>query len=243
MSVTDTTSGPSLKDVLANSSKKTAKTTSADGLAAATNSATGKQALGKDAFLKLLVTQLNNQNPLDPQDNSAFVAQLAQFSTLEGITTLNTSVNSITGNYKSSQALQASSLVGRSVIVQSGTTQVDTSKSMTGSVTVPSSVSSVKVTITDKDGNTVKTIDMGSQKAGNASFVWDGTKTDGTKAAPGNYTFKASTTIDGKGADLITYLPATVNSVTISQTGGELMLNLAGLSSPIALSKVQTIGI
>ncbi|SEB61161.1 flagellar basal-body rod modification protein FlgD [Pseudomonas saponiphila] len=243
MSVTDTTSGPSLKDVLANSSKKTTTTSSADGLAAATNSATGKQSLGKDAFLKLLVTQLNNQNPLDPQDNSAFVAQLAQFSTLEGITTLNTSVNSITGNYKSSQALQASSLVGRSVIVQTGSTQVDTSKSMTGSVTVPSSVSSVTVTITDKNGNTVKTIDMGSQKAGNASFVWEGTKTDGTKADPGSYSFKASTTIDGKGTDLITYLPATVNSVTISQTGGELMLNLAGMTSPIGLSKVQTIGI
>ena len=115
MSVTDTTNAPSLKDILANSSKTTSNT-SADGLAAATNSATGKQSLGKDAFLKLLVTQLNNQNPLDPQDNSAFVAQLAQFSTLEGITTLNSSVNAITGNYKSSQALQASSLVGLSLI-------------------------------------------------------------------------------------------------------------------------------
>ncbi|WP_068586268.1 flagellar hook assembly protein FlgD, partial [Pseudomonas sp. BIOMIG1BDMA] len=205
--------------------------------------ATGKKGLGKDAFLKLLVTQLKNQNPLNPQENSAFVAQLAQFSTLEGITTLNESVNSIAGNYKSSQALQASSLVGRSVIVQSGTTQVDTTKSMTGSVMIPASVNSVTLTITDKDGNTVKTIDMGSQKAGNASFVWDGTKTDGTKAAPGNYSFKASTTIDGKGTALVTYLPATVNSVTISQTGGELMLNLAGMSNPIGLSKIQTIGI
>ncbi|WP_068607860.1 flagellar hook assembly protein FlgD, partial [Pseudomonas sp. BIOMIG1N] len=221
---------------------KTANT-SADGIAAATNSATGKKGLGKDAFLKLLVTQLKNQNPLNPQENSAFVAQLAQFSTLEGITTLNESVNSIAGNYKSSQALQASSLVGRSVIVQSGTTQVDTTKSMTGSVMIPASVNSVTLTITDKDGNTVKTIDMGSQKAGNASFVWDGTKTDGTKAAPGNYSFKASTTIDGKGTALVTYLPATVNSVTISQTGGELMLNLAGMSNPIGLSKIQTIGI
>ncbi|WOE78074.1 flagellar hook assembly protein FlgD [Pseudomonas protegens] len=243
MSVTDTTSAPSLKDVLANSSKKTAKTTSADGLAAATNSVAGKKALDQDSFMRLLVTQMSNQNPLDPQDNSAFVAQLAQFASLGEMTKLNTTANAITSSYKSSQALQASSLVGRSVIVQSGTTQVDTSKSMTGSVTVPSSVNSVTVTITDKDGNTVKTIDMGSQKAGSASFVWDGTKTDGSKADPGSYTFKASTTIDGKGTELITYLPATVNSVTISQTGGELMLNLAGLSSPIALSKVQTIGI
>ena len=79
--------------------------------AAGTQRLEGK--LGKDAFLQLLVTQLKNQNPLDPQDNSAFVAQLAQFSSLEGITTLNTSVNNISGSFKSSQALQASSLVGR----------------------------------------------------------------------------------------------------------------------------------
>jgi flagellar basal-body rod modification protein FlgD len=242
MSITDTTSGLTLNQILANSSVTTTSS-SADGIAAATNSATGSKSLGKDAFLQLLVTQLKNQNPLDPQDNSAFVSQLAQFSSLEGITTLNDSVTAIAGNYKSTQALQASSLVGRSVIVQTATTQVDTTKSMTGTITVPTGVSGIKVTITDKDGNAVKTIDMGSQSAGSASFVWDGTKTDGTKADPGNYTFKASTTIDGKATDLVTNLPATVNSVTISQTGGELMLNLAGQSSAVALSKVQTIGI
>ncbi|AZC17626.1 flagellar hook assembly protein FlgD [Pseudomonas sp. CMR5c] len=207
------------------------------------NGAPGRQSLGKDAFLKLLVTQLNNQNPLDPQDNSSFVAQLAQFSTLEGITTLNNSVSAIAGSYKSSQTLLASSLIGRSVVVQTGTTLVDTSKSMTGSVAVPSGVKSVTVTITDKDGKTVKTLELGNQKAGNASFVWDGTRADGTKAPPGTYTFKASTTIDGKGTSLVTYLPARVNSVTVSQTGGELMLNLAGISNPIGLSKIRTIGI
>ncbi|MFP3457574.1 flagellar hook capping FlgD N-terminal domain-containing protein, partial [Psychrobacter sp. SIMBA_152] len=108
MSVTDTTSAVSIKDVLANSSVKS--NTSSDGLAAATSSATGNKALGKDAFLQLLVTQLKNQNPLEPQDNGAFVAQLAQFSSLEGITTLNDTVSGIAGNYNSSQALQASSL-------------------------------------------------------------------------------------------------------------------------------------
>ena len=135
MSITDTTSGLTLNQILANSSVTTTSS-SADGIAAATNSATGSKSLGKDAFLQLLVTQLKNQNPLDPQDNSAFVSQLAQFSSLEGITTLNDSVTAIAGNYKSTQALQASSLVGRSVIVQTATTQVDTTKSMTGTITV-----------------------------------------------------------------------------------------------------------
>ena len=239
MSVTDTTSGVNIKDVLSNSSVKTGTTTG--GLAAATNSATGKQALGKDAFLQLLVTQLKNQNPLDPQDNSEFVAQLAQFSSLEGITTLNTTVSGIAGNYNSSQALQASSLVGRSVIAQTDKAVVDTSKSFNGSVVVPAS-GAVSVTIKDTDGKVVRTIDMGTQKAGNASFIWDGKDASGAVAAAGTYTFTASATYDGKATSLITYLPATVNSVTISQTGGELMLNLAGLGS-VALSKVQTIGI
>ena len=240
MSVTDTTSGVSIKDVLANSSVKT--TTTSDGLSAATSSATGSKALGKDAFLQLLVTQLKNQNPLDPQDNSAFVAQLAQFSSLEGITTLNDTVSGIAGNYNSSQALQASSLVGRSVIAQTDKAVVDTSKSLNGTVVVPTSVSAATVKITNSAGTVIRTLDLGSQSAGNASFIWDGKDSSGAVAPAGTYTFGATATIDSKATSLITYLPATVNSVTISQTGGELMLNLAGLGS-VALSKVQTIGI
>ncbi|PYY66483.1 flagellar biosynthesis protein FlgD, partial [Pseudomonas jessenii] len=132
MSVSDSTSGLSLNDILANSSIKTNTTT--DGLASAAGSASGNKALGKDAFLQLLVTQLKNQNPLEPQDNGAFVAQLAQFSSLEGITTLNDTVSGLASNYNSSQALQASSLVGRSVIAPGDKAVVDTTKSLSGTV-------------------------------------------------------------------------------------------------------------
>ena len=239
MSVIDTTSGLNLNDILANSSIKT--NTATGGLASATDSATGKKALGKDAFLQLLVTQLKNQNPLEPQDNGEFVAQLAQFSSLEGITSLNDTVTGLASNYNSSQALQASSLVGRSVIAPGDKAVVDTSKSMTGTVVIPDSVAGATLKISDKDGKTVRTIDLGSQNAGNSAFIWDGKNDAGTVVESGTYTFAASTTIDGKATSLITNLPATVSSVTISQTGGELMLNLAGLGS-IALSKVQTIG-
>ena len=243
MGVFDATSGVNLNDILANSKK--AVSGSSDGIATATGKATGtsdKNALGKDAFLQLLVTQMKNQNPLDPQDNSEFVAQLAQFSSLEGITTLNGSVQAIAGSYKSSQALQASSLVGRSVIAQTDKAVVDTSKSFTGTALVPGSITGGSVAIKDKDGNVVKTLDLGPQSAGSATFIWDGKKTDGSQADAGTYTFTASTTLDNQAVSLVTHLPATVNSVTLSQTGGELMLNLAGLGS-IALSKVQTIGL
>jgi flagellar basal-body rod modification protein FlgD len=88
----------------------------------------------------------------------------------------------------------------------------------------------------------VRSIDLGSQSAGNASFTWDGKDSNGAVAAAGTYTFKAAATVDGTATAMSTYLPATVNSVTMGTNGGELTLNLAGLGS-VALSKVQTIGI
>ncbi|MBJ9975460.1 flagellar hook assembly protein FlgD [Pseudomonas sp. S75] len=226
----------SLTDVLANSgvSTATSKTTSTE--------KTDKNALGKDAFLQLLVTQMQHQNPLDPQDNSEFVAQLAQFSSLEGIQTLNQSVTGITTALGSSQALQASSLVGRSVIVQNDKALVDPTKSLNGQVVVPQNIESGKITIKDKDGNVVKTLELGAQSKGNADFIWDGTNDKGEKVAAGNYSFTATTSVDGKDVQMATLLPATVTSVTVASAGGEMMLNLAGIGK-VAISKVQTIGI
>ncbi|MDH0729457.1 flagellar hook assembly protein FlgD [Pseudomonas sichuanensis] len=207
------------------------------------SSTTGQagSALGKDAFLQLLVTQMKNQNPLDPQENGEFVAQLAQFSSLEGIQSLNDSVNGILTGIGSSQALQATSLVGRSVIVQTDKAVVDTTSSFNGQVVVPQSISDGKVTIKDKDGNVVKTIQLGSQKAGTADFIWDGTNEKGEKVAPGTYTFAAETTVEGKAKTLSTLLPARVNSVSF-QNGSEMMLDLAGIGK-IGISKVTSIGI
>ncbi|MEX5574594.1 flagellar hook assembly protein FlgD [Pseudomonas lijiangensis] len=207
--------------------------------ATATNSS---EALGKDAFLQLLVTQMKNQNPLDPQDNTQFVAQLAQFSSLESMQNLTSTVDSIATSYKSSQALQASSLVGRSVIVETGTTQVDTSKGLSGSVVVPASTSATTVKVYDSSNNQIDTIDLGAKGAGNASFTWDGLNSEGVALPSGTYRFVASGTVNGTNTALSTYLPATVNSVTTAVSGGEMTLNLAGGSS-IALSKVQSIGI
>ncbi|MDY0831915.1 MULTISPECIES: flagellar hook assembly protein FlgD [unclassified Pseudomonas] len=241
MAIVDTSSTNTAVQDLFNSKVKTATDNSSVGDAA--KSATGNQSLGKDAFLQLLVTQLKNQNPLSPQDNGAFVAQLAQFSSLEGINTLNDSVNAISSNFSSSQALQASSLVGRSVITQTDKSMVDTSKSMTGSVAVTAATGNVSVKITDKDGNVVRTLDMGAQSAGNSSFVWDGKNDAGETAPAGTYTFNATTKNDkGDSVALLTSLPATVTSVTLSQTGGEMLLNLAGGMGSIKLSQIQTIG-
>lgn len=197
-------------------------------------------ALGKDAFLQLLVTQMKNQDPLSPQDNTAFVAQLAQFSSLEATQNLSTSVDSIATQYQSSQALQASALVGRSVIVDSGSAVVDTTKGLSGSVVVPASNSSTTVNVYDSQANLVDTIDLGAQSAGTASFTWDGKAADGTVAPAGTYSFVAMG--NAGGTAFTTYLPATVNSVTMGVSGAEMTLNLAGGTS-VGLSKVQTVGL
>lgn len=213
------------------------------GTTGTSTSSTGTSSLGKDSFLQLLVTQMQNQNPLDPQDNSEFVAQLAQFSSLETMQNLSTSVDSISTMYQSSQALQASSLVGRSVTVDAGSTYVDTSKAMAGSVVLPSSSTDTTVKVYDSTGtNIVRTIDLGTQAAGTTSFSWDGKDDSGAAVAAGNYSFVANGSLDGTATSLTTYLPATVNSVTMGTTGSDMTLNLAG-GTQVALAKIKQIGI
>ncbi len=200
-----------------------------------------KKELGKNEFLELLVAQLNNQNPLDPQDNGEFVAQLAQFSSLEGIEKLNDSMSDIIASVHSSQALQASSLVGRSIIFAGEEAMVDTSQEFTASVLVPQSSSNIYVSVYNEAGTLVDRINMGAQSTGNQSFVWDGTDSDGEPLPPGKYKFKAEGTFDGETQGLYTMLPAKVESVTLNPQGGDMLLNIAGLGT-LPLSQVQIIG-
>ncbi len=201
---------------------------------------TGNQ-LGKDQFLQLLVAQMNNQNPLDPQTNSEFVAQLAQFSTVEGIDNLNTSFESMLSSTQSSQALQASSLVGRKVIVTTDSAVVDTSETFKGSVAMTGSTDNLYVNIYDSSGNQVNRISLGGAPTGNIGFTWDGKDANGNLLPAGKYKFEALAQINGETVAMNTSLPANVDSVTLGQNGGEMLLNLAGLGS-IALSNVQVIG-
>ena len=200
---------------------------------------TQNKELGKNEFLNLLVAQLNNQNPLEPLGNGEFIAQLAQFSQVEGIEKLNTSMESLLSGYQSSQALQASSLVGRKVIIPSEKAVVDTSESFKATAVLPVSSSNVYVNVYDNAGSLVSRVNLGEQAAGNVSFIWDGKDSNGNLMPPGTYKFEAQATYGSETKGLYTMLPANVDSVTLG--GGELMLNLAGLGS-VPLSQVQVIG-
>ena len=202
---------------------------------------TQKKDLGKNEFLELLVAQLNNQNPLEPQENGEFIAQLAQFSQVEGIEKLNTSMGSLLSGYQSSQALQASSLVGRKVIVPTEKAVVDTSETLKGSLVLPVTSSNVYVNVYDSAGKAVSRVNLGQQAAGNVSFMWDGKDSSGNLLPPGTYKFEAQATYADGTKGLYTLLPANVDSVALGQNGGEMKLNLAGIGS-VPLSQVQIIG-
>ncbi|WP_144948864.1 flagellar hook assembly protein FlgD [Pseudomonas oryzihabitans] len=197
--------------------------------------------LGKDEFLKLMVAQMNNQNPLEPQGNGEFIAQLAQFSTVEGITNLNTSVSSILSGSQSSQALQASTLVGRKVIVDTDKVKVDTSADFKGALNLTASSPNVWVNVYNDAGNQVNRLNLGQQSSGLVNFTWDGTDASGKKLDAGTYRFEAQANVNDTTTAMKTSLPANVDSVTLGQNGGEMTLNLAGVGS-IGISKVQAVG-
>lgn len=197
--------------------------------------------LGKNQFLKLLVAQMKNQNPLQPQANGDFIAQLAQFSTVEGIENLNKSVKSIIEGNKSSQALQGAALVGKKVMISSDKAQVDTTESLRGSVAVPSPSADVWVNIYDSAGKQINRLNLGQQPAGMISFSWNGTDLAGKKLSTDVYRFEAQAILKGANTALSTDLPAKVESVTLGKNGSEMILKLAGIGQ-VPISKVQAVG-
>jgi len=194
----------------------------------------------QDQFMQLLIAQLKNQDPLQPQENGEFLSQLAQFDTATGIKDLQDSFNNFSSTMQSTSALQASSLVGRSVLAPGGFAQLETGSNVTGQVDLSASTTNLNIEIADANGQLVKTIPMGTQGAGEVSFTWDGTDNNGNYLPPGGYRVRATADV---GTDQIAQevlVSAKVDSVTIGQGGQGLKLNLAGLGS-IDFSAVKEI--
>jgi len=210
------------------------------GLNTATTVAPKKQSLGQDQFLKLMTTQMTHQDPTKPMDNGAFVAQMAQFSTVEGVKTLNDSFKSFSSSMTSSQALQASGLVGRSVAVPSQQGVLALDKPLTGSLNLSGSTANAKVSILDQNGSVVTQLNLGSQSAGSVKFSWDGQLDNGSYAVPGVYTLKAEANIGGKNTGLDTYVSTKVESVDLGDPTKGVVLNLGSLGS-IPFSQVKQV--
>ena len=204
--------------------------------------------LGKTEFLELMIAKLNNQDPLKPQDDAAFIAELAQFSTVEGIQNMSDGFDELATSYKSSQALQASSLVGGAVTVSGNdSSPLRLGELVFGMADIPAGADNLTLQIEDEFGQIVEAVPLGYQNSGEATFKWDGANLEfngelmdidyskfGTDDygniiphADGEYSFRLLGSVLGQEQSLDVNMSRRVDSVTIL-AGNEIQLNLAG---------------
>lgn len=206
----------------------------------ATSSAAQAASLGKEKtlkqsdFLSLLVQQMRNQDPTKPADSSQMVSQLAQISQVSATQALQTSFDALSQSMQGNQLLQASSMVGRSVVVPSaaGTLQ---DAGLDGAVNVPEGSGQVLVQVTDGDGNVLRTLNLGTPGQGLAPFHWDGKGEDGVALPKGTYGLKAQI---GNTA-VTTYVTGKVNGVGMTGADGAY-LDVDGFGG-VLLSQVAQI--
>ena len=194
------------------------------GVAAALPLNTGSNADSEQRFLKLLVTQLQNQDPLNPLDNAQLTSQLAQMSTVSGIEKLNSAFQSLLAQSGSSQVLQSAGLIGRTVLVPGNDLAFKQGVTMPFAVDLPHAAESVKVTITNAKGDTVRSFDLGALQPGVKTLSGDGLGDNGVPLAEGAYAIHVVATGGGASvaASALTYTK--VVSVAQSANGVELEL-------------------
>ncbi|MCP5244662.1 MAG: flagellar hook assembly protein FlgD [Burkholderiales bacterium] len=145
----------------------------------------------QDRFLKLLVTQMQNQDPLNPLDNAEVTSQLAQISTVTGIDKLNDTLQLLLSGIEDSRTMEAANLIGHKALVPGSALSLEENAAV-GGYELPQSVDQLSVTILDGSGIAVRTLDLGAQASGVNTFVWDGVTDSGSLAANGNYSFTIS---------------------------------------------------
>jgi flagellar basal-body rod modification protein FlgD len=203
-------------------------------------STAGKSAVSdtQDRFLKLLVTQMKNQDPLNPMDNAQVTSQMAQLSTVSGIDKLNVTLQALSDSMTPSQTLQAATMIGHGVLVPGEGVELAGGKAF-GGLELGQAVDEVKISIHDKAGVLVRNLTLGEQSAGLVNWQWDGLNNDGVSVADGNYTFSVEAKSAGKVVTDATALAfGMVNSVMQGKQGVTMSVGSLG---DVALSEVRQI--
>ena len=202
----------------------------------------GEDDLDRNAFLTLLTTQLQNQNPLDPMKNEAFVAQLAQFSQLEGITNMSTSLNEVADVMRSDRILAGANLVGKSVFAPTGRITTDGQNPSQIEVDLPFGADQVDLGIYDPmSGALLRSIVVGPQSSGVMTANWDGRQADGMAVPAGTYTIRATVTRAGASETVAPSTYSKVNTVSWDSLNSDLNLNLQGGGS-LPISQISRLG-
>lgn len=190
---------------------------------------TKKEELGQTDFLELMVAQMSNQNPLEPQENGEFLTQMAQFGTVDGIKELQNSFGELATSLHSNQALQASALVGRTVLVPSNTNTLTEGGTVKGQAEVPNGATNLTVSVYTGSGELVKQMNLGDHGTGEVDFNWDGTNNEGSVMPAGQYKFVAEGLVAGNATSFTINMAANVDSVSLGQNGSGMKLNIAGI--------------
>jgi flagellar basal-body rod modification protein FlgD len=189
--------------------------------------------LNKDDFLQLLVTQLKNQDPLNPQDSSAFVAQLAQLTQVEETYNINTNLQNLLSSQNNANNLSSVSLIGKVVSAQGSQVALTSGSQSTVGMNLPSDVTQVSVQIKDASGKIVRTLTQGATAAGVSSMTWDGRGDKDQVLPSGTYSFTVSG-IDASGGKIqgTPMIQGKVSGVRLD--GSTLVLTVNGLDVPLS---------
>ncbi|GFK93058.1 Basal-body rod modification protein FlgD [Fundidesulfovibrio magnetotacticus] len=185
---------------------------------------TGSSSLGKDAFLTLLVTQMKYQDPLNPTGDKEFLAQLAQFTSLEQLTNINDGIEKLTSATNQQQMFSAANFIGKEVKASGDSLSKSGDTVSKLYYTLPEAATKVTINIMDANGNIVRTVDQGAKAAGEQSFAWDGKDWLGNAQADGVY-FAGITTAKSDGTSMMvdTTVTGIVSGVSTDSSGGYVL--------------------
>jgi flagellar basal-body rod modification protein FlgD len=186
--------------------------------------------LDKNSFLTLLTEQMKNQDPTQPMDNTAFVAQLAQFSALEQMTNVNTNLTTLISAQGTSLQTTAASMIGKTAVFQSDSVVLQADSPAVFTANLSQAATNATAVVQDSNGNTIRTLQLGACSSGLNHFSWDGKNDSGNAVNPGTYTVNITASdINGKqisltqnGSALITGVTY-VNGTPEFQAGGQTL--------------------
>ncbi|MFW2330685.1 MAG: flagellar hook assembly protein FlgD [Nitrospinota bacterium] len=205
----------------------TSSTTTTNSLGTNESTAESNSKIDKDEFLKILLTQLQNQDPLDPMDNNEFTQQLTLFSSLEELMNLNSKFTDLIAGFNSLTSTEALNLIGKEIEVTGDTFEVSDSQEVELMFDLESAAEEVVIDIYDEDGKLVKTVELKDYEEGKNSFIWNGLDKQGIKVPAGEYSFKVTASgADGVAVAATEKVKATVTSVIYDE--GLIYLEAAG---------------
>ena len=207
------------------------------GSGASSTKTVGDAADQEQKFLTLLMTQIKNQDPLNPMDNAAVTTQLAQLNTVSGIEKLNATMAQLLEGYNETQAMQSAGMIGKNVLVAGNSLPLVDGHGV-AAAQLDGAAEGVTLTIKDSTGKVVQTESLGAKDAGSLYFSWDGKGADGAQLKDANYTFAVEATMGGKSVPASAMQIGTVSAVIRSKDG--FLLDLGALGD-VAFKDVQQI--